>query len=253
MDCLPNKIESSLMLIAHYTTTETALAHIIPQQRLRFCLLESTNDPYEARYDNHAGRSAFGGSEEQVDAILRSNTQTRNEIRKKNRIACFAANETGSAECGNVHPLWTYYASGKGGLETGCALMFDLGALLEKITQDPNVELEWNGPITYVPPTSLRGDMGIITAKKLFSIKSNAWVSEQEYRIMIKQKIESEGPLTLNITGCLRGLVLSGSAINCLTSTYMSSVSAVCKAEVKFYRRNYNSVRHESEMSEVTL
>jgi hypothetical protein len=241
------------MLIAHYTTTETALAHIIPQQRLRFCALESTNDPYEVTYDSYAGRSASGGSEEQVVAILESNKWAREEIRKKNRIACFAANETWTEQCGNIHPLWTYYASGKGGLDTGCALLFDLDALVEKVIQDEEVELKWKGRITYVSPMSLRGEIGDrITAEKLFSKKSNAWESEQEYRILIKQKQESGGPYSVDITGCLRGVVLSGIAISRLTSAYLSSVSAVCGTNVKFYRRYYNGTIHESEMRVVT-
>jgi hypothetical protein len=125
--------------------------------------------------------------------------------------------------------------------------------MLEKIIQDNDVDLEWHGRITYVSPTSLRGDMNYITAEKLFSKKSNAWEAEQEYRIMIKQKRESGGPFAIDIAGCLRGLVLSGSAINGLTSAYRASVSAVCGTNVKFYRRYYNSVIHESEMAEVTM
>ncbi len=237
-------------MIAHYTSIETVLSYIIPSQTLKFTQLEYTNDPYEAHYDWYAGRAIWGTSSGEVDEIGRQNNEIRARISTRLRLACFTRTANGNEECGNNPFLWTYYASNKGGINSGCAVLLDEEILLRELNNCTDLEYVKSTTINYVDELE-RISRGPINELELFSKKLKFWEREQEYRILIKMRNDTNGPVFRKINGSIVGIVLNGFEVNKLSPKWVESMRLLHDNNFHVYRRYYISHSHSYDIARI--
>jgi hypothetical protein len=231
------------MQIAHYTTLDVALGKIIPHQSLRFSMPAHTNDPYEAYFDWHYGRTVSGSSKDSVDETTDRNHETIEHIKNYVKLGCFSYSESNENDfsCANNHHLWSYYGS-KRELNGGCALVFDLSQLIGNISSSSHVSLLWNGKVEYMKMPGEQ-DFGEVDKFSVFTKKQSRWDRENEYRIITEVRKPSQFSF-IDISNCIRAIAISGHELNNIHERYISSLSTICGSSVKILRRTYDICTH---------
>ena len=238
------------MLIAHYTSIETAFAKIIPTQKIKFGALTNTNDPYEVRMDWHLGTRVSADPLEDANSIIEGNEKSRQELKETLRIGCFSYCQNNSLECGNNSHLWTYYASAKDGIDQGCALIFDSEILTSNIHLNNNQKLIRSDKIRYANAFQLFVENGITVSADAFMLKTERWSEEKEYRIIIKNLSGNHRHDFVDISSSLKVIVINASQFSQLNQRFINGMNSLCQSEVLWRRRIYDAFSHEFYLSE---
>jgi len=242
------------MYIAHYTTIDTALAKIMPTQRLKLSNPCGTNDPYEVHFDWHAGTHAFAHSEQELDAIFNANEETRLRIKNRIRIACFSADPLSDQPevAANKDCLWNYYANGNGGIDSGCCVIFDSNKLISNAQED-GYSVIFKDRVAYfnAADKSQWPDKSTVDPVEIFSKKESQWSREDEYRLICEGDDESISNFGfVNTPGSIVGIVLPSFALNAISRPYLDSLPGICGTDFKVYRRVYSSTSYRHTVRE---
>lgn len=242
--------------IYHYTSVDTLIKYILPQKTLRFSKLDSTNDPEEAKYhllqyqdDLNLGPDFFSKN---LNKILEISETLIRDI----KLICFSQddnfNDVGSGAFSNkgyARPrMWAQYAEN----HKGVCLVFDKQKILNSFDSSFNTITHFSGDVSYEPfikllskeenyfaqigLTSNLRDKSIdeIVNQRIekfhnfyFFSKHKDWQTEKEFRLVIKDKANTES--FLKIDGALEYIILGHHSdvqlkkpIELLASTYDS-------------------------------
>jgi hypothetical protein len=213
----------------HYTTSERALDLILPQQRLRFNLLQATNDPREAKdwFFNVRQRSDPVG-----DEFLSIVSEATRLAKATTRVLCLTRDDPVSSSTpptnvfgrGFAHSrMWAQY----GGNHSGVCLIFEKAALAQAIVEEvaPYGRLH-SGRVRYLDWSGGEVDAFLLDYDEIrergldavvqrqveqhhrvfFFQKNSDWANEWEYRWILVSPVEDE--VFVSINASLRGVCI---------------------------------------------
>jgi hypothetical protein len=194
----------------HYTTTETALVHILPMRRLRLGPFSRMRDPREHKQWVPGAIGRYEGDAKALmpnyaEAVLRLNL-LRDEFKLLSLTLDGEDVAEGTYGRGFARSrLWELYAGGG----SGVCLVLRKDEAVRVITQQLEaLGCAGHGPVRYVnEPTHVMfmfeelfaGDVDKIADRiaaehleKLFLTKNTEWQSEREYRFVVRSRAEYE-------------------------------------------------------------
>lgn len=117
--------EPNSELLFHYTAPLTAVAHVLPEQKLIFTSLKLSHDPIEFEDLDYSAYSGAAGDKrvvtEQLDSLVRKGSRENEIIKKFFKIACFCRDRESQPHSAhfkgcNRSMMWSHYAKGHGGV-----------------------------------------------------------------------------------------------------------------------------------------
>lgn len=217
--------------IYHYTTSETALSHILKSMKLRLSPRSYSSDPIENTEHFFSYSGGSHGEEIPTDA-LRLTNETKEMLRKTKQV-CFCKNNSIKDECGMTFPPFEKYGFAKprmwdqyGDKYKGVCFAFSLKKLLENaakvnITGDNlnyisyhqseishlSIDIHRLAQDGYEKYKQVYSDH---LMRRLFS-KHNDYINENEYRLY---SFADGNYDYIDIKGALRGVIISNLSIN---------------------------------------
>lgn len=195
--------------VYHYTSHKVALNHILPEGKLRLSPLLKTNDPRESKNWNF---SLCSKTADKIKGLHSIHIDANKMIKNSFKVLCLTQDNTNKTEflrddifqSGFTHPrMWAQYAEG----HTGVCIIFDKNLLEKTIEAELGSKSPlFHGPVKYVdfPDDSANAfqlDYDQIVEKgldkaieshinnyypTLFFVKNSDWLSECEYRWVVK-------------------------------------------------------------------
>ncbi|CUH95856.1 hypothetical protein P22_1942 [Propionispora sp. 2/2-37] len=227
--------EYSDKYLYHYTSADKAKI-MLETYKIRFGLLEKTNDPRESMEwdfisDINLGEGFPGDLFKHVTKTL------TNEIKKRCKIACFTQDYNGEVYMGesvcankgfSKPRMWAQYADG----HKGACIIIDRKALLATIYKDFDKKFVYSENVLYdrISPLEkcFRFNFNKINSPEsrdktidsmideyyhsYFFTKNWDWEQEHEFRIAIRAF--GEEPINISLDGALKGIVVGADCSN---------------------------------------
>lgn len=222
----------------HYTSIETLLLYILPEKRLRFSSIKTTNDPEEC-YDHNV----FHG-----DMSLEQLNDFSHIIKNQARIVSLT--QDGDYKGYEKPRMWAQYSNH----HRGACLIFNRRALIKEFRHAFKDTIHYDDKISYDIT-----DERIARTKEAFTIHQDTnidqhirkyidifyfckhpdWRQENEYRLFVR----SADNCFINLDGILEAIVLGVEAEPHLNKP-ISLVSAVFEHKPKIYKLDYIDNRY---------
>lgn len=222
-------------MIYHYTSVDTLIKYILPQNSLRFSHLSSTNDPEESKYHilDYIDDVSIGPD------YFMDNLNKRRDISKgitqNIRLICFSQDDADFyignglySNKGYARPrMWAQYAKN----HQGVCLVFNKERIIDIFKNSFSDKQTFYGDVSYEPLVKLLNEEENVYAqsgfvsdflnksveeivneriikyhKIYFFSKHKDWKTENEFRLVLKETSENE--TYLNIDGCLEYIIL---------------------------------------------
>ena len=226
--------------IYHYTTMDSLIKYILPQKRLRFSKLDSTNDPEEKRWHIPQCCNDIGMDEDSFIKEAERNAYISILIALHSRILCFSQDDYGNNLFSGLYMgkgfarprMWAQYSQN----HTGACLVFKKCKVVNWFNEKFKEEVHFSGNIHYEPFTQLLSEMpyaqtllaselsmsneAIVTDRInkyhdiYFFSKHMDWSAENEFRLMVKP--ERNADIFLDIDGLLECIILGTRVEACL-------------------------------------
>ncbi|WP_374538524.1 DUF2971 domain-containing protein [Chitinimonas taiwanensis] len=220
------------MDIAHYTSLETLIKHILPTRQLRFSSLSKTNDP--AEYKSRVDFLVYEGTKQdpffQPDCYQSVIEEMNLALRKKIKIACFSSDSPQRHprseyrdECWGKPRMWAQY----GNNHEGVCLVFDRDKLASLVKE--NHDLFLNCHVLYENFTGISDLLNPIVTHQIIDVcdfvkqhvkgfgdlhllrKHEDWASEDEVRLIIYDESDEDYAYA-NVWDGLKYIVLGSQA-----------------------------------------
>lgn len=222
-------------MIYHYTSVDTLIKYILPQNSLRFSHLSSTNDPEESKYhimdyidDVSIGPDYFMDNLNKMRDISKG-------ITLNIRLICFSQDDADFyignglySNKGYARPrMWAQYANN----HQGVCLVFNKAKIIDIFKNSFSDKQTFYGNVSYEPLVKLLNEEENINAqsgfasdllnksveeivneriikyhKIYFFSKHKDWKTENEFRLVLRETSGNE--VYLNIDGCLEYIIL---------------------------------------------
>ena len=221
-------------VLCHYTTSATAMEHILHDGKLKLAALRTSHDPLEFEDFEHSAHTWASGDQKVVMDMLDELTKRgvrENEIVKHHiKIACFCIDGSDLAEhphhkaC-NRSRMWIQYANA----HTGICLAFDRQILINEVSKQIGQEnvifsdrvdyknslKELAAAVSLSPADRVATELDRVRkhAKLFLFTKLKDFQNENEYRICFWKRNESsisEHEL-LRVGGAIVGILLGSS------------------------------------------
>lgn len=237
---ITNPFSDTSDYIYHYTTIDSLIKYILPQKRLRFSRLDSTNDPEEKRWHIPQCCNDTGMDEDVFIKKAERNAYISVLIALHSRILCFSQDNNGHNQFSGLYMgkgfarprMWAQYSQN----HTGACLVFNKQKVVNWFNKKYKDAIHFSGNIHYEPIIQLISEMPYaqtllaselsmsneaIAADRInkyhdiyFFSKHMDWAEENEFRLMVKPQKDTD--IFLDIDGLLECIILGTRVENCL-------------------------------------
>lgn len=237
-----NPFSDTSQYVYHYTTVDSLIKYILPQKRLRFSRLDSTNDPEEKRWHIVSGVNDTDMNDAEYIEFFKSAAYVSTLIALNARVLCFSQDGKVTdierlsrpyCDKGFARPrMWAQYGQN----HTGVCLVFNRQKVINSFNTTFSTETHFSNSISYAPfielisenPEAQRLDASdasktieqIVSEKvdkyhdMYFFSKHGDWKEEHEFRLMVKPKENRD--VFLDIDGLLECIILGARFDSCL-------------------------------------
>lgn len=244
--------------VYHYTTIDSLIKYILPQKRLRFSRLDSTNDPEEKRWHICQGYNDTNMTVDSFAEEMKRSAYISVLMALHSRILCFSQDDSSKDEFSGLYMgkgfarprMWAQYAQN----HTGACLVFNKEKVKAWFDKKFCEYIHFSGNIHYEPFPQLLSKMPYaqtLLASELsqsnesialdrimkyhdvyFFSKHKDWAAENEYRLMVKP--DGDQDIFLEIDGLLECIILGARIEPCLvepvkilTDAFINKLSVV--------------------------